>query len=80
MKATRLLLGCAALLAAGSVMGVLCAPHKGERTRRKLMRKAKRFVTAIDGATESGKEALDLIAGYLKDKRKATSAQGADNG
>jgi len=67
-KETKLLLGCAALAITGSLIGVLCMPDKAERTRRKLIRKAKRLACAIDGTASSGRETLDMIVSYLQDK------------
>lgn len=66
-------MGCAALFVAGAVMGTLCAPDKGERTRRKIGRKARNFFYTVDDTVEGGKDAIEALVDNLKDKLEAVN-------
>lgn len=85
MKSGKILLGVLAGAAAGALMGILFAPEKGERTRRKMLNKGQDyaddlkdkfndFVETITEKYESKKqEAEELISKekvILKDAKK----------
>ena len=42
MKADKVILGVVGGVAVGALLGILFAPEKGEKTRRKIMDKSKR--------------------------------------
>jgi gas vesicle protein len=48
MKTSRAILGVLAGLAAGAALGVLLAPDKGERTQRKIRRKAEDLLDEME--------------------------------
>lgn len=62
------------LFAAGSVLGVLCAPDKGERTQRKVNRKARKLFYTVDDTIEHSKDTIEELMDNLKDKLEAVNA------
>lgn len=67
MKTRNMLIGLAAFFAAGAVVGALYAPDKGERTRRRLARKANGLLYKANDSIEKGKDSLEEIRDRLKD-------------
>jgi gas vesicle protein len=61
MKASKVLLGVLAGIAAGATLGVLFAPDKGEKTRRKIMNKGEDYADAL-------KEKFDDLADTISNK------------
>ena len=64
MNTGKILLGVLAGITAGALLGILYAPDKGFKTRRKIAKKGKRF---SDGLTEK----LDNIMDEATDKFKS---------
>lgn len=52
MKTSRALLGVVAGLAAGAALGILFAPDKGERTQRKIRRRAEDLMDEMEDGLE----------------------------
>lgn len=67
-KATIQVLCLAATFTAGAVAGVLYAPEKGERTRRKIARKCKWMLHSASDYVEDGKESLEDFRDNLKEQ------------
>lgn len=67
MKRSNMFLGLATLFAAGAVAGMLYAPDKGERTRRKITRKGRSLYNTVNDTIEEGKDSLEEIRDRLKD-------------
>ena len=68
MRNTKnLMLGLVSTFAAGAVLGILFAPEKGNRTRRKIMRTGKDLFRKVDHTLEDGKASLEEIRDVLKD-------------
>jgi len=61
MKTNKFLLGLAAGIAAGAVLGILLAPDKGSETRRKIMDRSGEFADGI-------KEKFNSVTGAIKEK------------
>lgn len=70
-KSGIVLLGSITLMAAGTVMGILFAPDKGERTRRKIKRRGRRLFNSINDTIEEGRNDIGDIRDRLKDKLEA---------
>lgn len=67
MKSTgKVMLGLVALFAAGALAGMLFAPDKGERTRRKIARKSKDVFDTINDTIDDSKDTLEDMRGQLK--------------
>lgn len=67
-KPTKVLIGGAMIFTAGILTGILLAPDKGERTRRRIARKCRGLYGNATLALEEGKDDLDEIKDRLKDK------------
>ena len=59
MKTDKVILGVLGGLAAGAIMGILFAPDKGEKTRKKIKRKSNDYADDLKDKYES---ALDTIS------------------
>lgn len=66
-KTSNVLLGLAAIFAAGAIVGTLYAPDKGDRTRRKIARKSRWLFNTVNDTIEEGKDSLEEIRDRLKD-------------
>jgi gas vesicle protein len=74
-KTSNLLLGAGLAMAAGAILGMLYAPDKGERTRRRIVRNGRRLVDTVDDKIsetqfdlEELKDKIDAKLDELKDK------------
>lgn len=63
MKTNKVILGILGGFAAGAMMGILFAPEKGEKTRRKIKRKSRDFA---DDVTDKYESTLDTISKKYK--------------
>ncbi|MEC5165672.1 gas vesicle protein [Flavobacterium sp. PL11] len=61
MKADKIILGVLGGVAVGALLGVLYAPEKGDKTRRKLMDKSNDYADEL-------KDKLDVLLGSISDK------------
>lgn len=52
MRSNKLLLGLLGGLASGALLGILLAPHKGSKTRKRLFNKGKDYADDIKGKFE----------------------------
>lgn len=59
MKTDKVILGVIGGLAAGALMGILFAPAKGTKTRKKIKRKSNEYV---DGIKEKFDSTIDTIS------------------
>jgi gas vesicle protein len=55
-----------AFIAAGAVLGVLYAPEEGVETRKKLMKRSKKFAGTVSSSIDDGKESLEEIKDVLQ--------------
>lgn len=63
MNTGKVLLGVLAGVAAGALVGILFAPAKGSRTRRRILRQGENYV---DGLKEKFNEYADSISAKLE--------------
>jgi len=61
MRPKNILIGLAAVFAAGSVAGALFAPDKGARTRRKIGRNYRRLFHNADDMVEENTDVLEEL-------------------
>jgi gas vesicle protein len=67
MKNTqKLLIGFVSTFVAGAVVGVLYAPERGNRTRKRILRSGKDLFKTVDYSLEEGKDSLEEIRDVLK--------------
>lgn len=69
------MLGLAAMLAAGAVAGILYAPHKGRRTRKKLLRKGQEIISRAEDALGQGRDTLEKLRDKLKDQLECVNEE-----
>lgn len=60
-KTSKVLLGLGAAFAAGTVLGLLYAPEKGERTRRKLARKKQELEEWLENTRDAMEDTIDKL-------------------
>ena len=68
MKSGKVVLGVLAGLAAGAVLGILFAPDKGEKTRKKMMKKQEELKDNLKAKFESTKKDLADLVENTKEK------------
>jgi gas vesicle protein len=71
MNSGKVLLGVLAGVAAGALVGVLFAPAKGSRTRRRILRQGESYV---EGLKEKFNEYADTISEKLEHAKEEVSA------
>jgi len=71
MNSGKVLLGVLAGVAAGALIGVLFAPAKGSRTRRRILRQGESYV---DGLKEKFNEYADTISEKLEHAKEEVSS------
>ena len=71
MNSGKVLLGVLAGVAAGALVGVLFAPAKGSRTRRRILRQGESYV---DGLKDKFNEYAETISEKLEQAKEEVSA------
>jgi gas vesicle protein len=71
MSSGKILLGVLAGVAAGALAGILFAPAKGSRTRKRILRQGENYV---DGLKEKFDEYADTITEKLEHAKEEVSA------
>lgn len=71
MNTGKVLLGVLAGVATGALMGILFAPAKGSRTRRRILRQGENYV---DGLKEKFNEYAETISEKLEQAKEEVSA------
>ncbi len=71
MNTGKVLLGVLAGVATGALLGILFAPAKGSRTRRRILRQGESYV---DGLKEKFNEYADTITEKLEHAKEEVSA------
>ncbi len=71
MNTGKVLLGVLAGVAAGALVGILFAPAKGSRTRRRILRQGE---TYVDGLKDKFNEYADTISEKLEHAKEEVSA------
>lgn len=69
----KILLGFISIFAIGAALGTLLAPDKGERTRRKIVRRSKGLFSSVSDSLADGKDSLEEIRDVLKDNLEKVS-------
>lgn len=64
----KVLVAFAAGAAAGAMLGVLFAPDKGSRTRRKIQDEGKKIVTDLEDTIQRSKEKLEHLRNDIEKK------------
>ncbi len=71
MKSSKTIVGLVAGLAVGATLGVLLAPEKGEKTRKKIVSKTKETKAKL-------KEGFDELLGTVSDKYSSLIKDGKE--
>lgn len=71
MSAGKVLLGVLAGVAAGALVGILFAPAKGSRTRRRILKKGENYA---DGLKEKFNEYVETISEKFEQVKEEVSA------
>lgn len=74
-KTEQILLGIFGVFAAGVLAGTLYAPDKGERLRKRILRKGRWFLHSASDTFAEAKEKLEDIKDGLKDKIEKISGE-----
>ena len=79
MKSGKVALGLLAGLAVGAVLGILFAPDKGEKTRKKISGKAKdvkdKMEKAVEGFGKKAEEFKDMAIEQFTDAEKTIKSK-----
>jgi gas vesicle protein len=76
MKSSKnILMGLAAFFTAGLVVGVLYAPEKGEKTRKKISRKKKNLMHTAGNKITDGRERIEDWKGNMMNKIETLSEE-----
>ena len=77
-RTSNLLAGLGLALVAGAILGILYAPDKGERTRRRIIRRGRMYADAVDDKIsetqfelEELKDKIDERLDELRDRMQA---------
>ncbi|MBC5838885.1 YtxH domain-containing protein [Flavobacterium muglaense] len=76
MKNNKVILGVLSGFAAGAILGILYAPDKGEKTRKKIKRKSQDYADDLKDKYESSIETLSKKYETLKKDSKELIAEG----
>lgn len=76
MKTDKVLLGVLAGVAAGAILGILYAPEKGDKTRRKIKDKSTDYADSLKGKFESTLDTISKKYDDLKAETKNVYAEG----
>jgi len=71
MSSGKVLLGVLAGIAAGALVGILFAPEKGSRTRRRILKKGENYA---EGLKDKFNEYVDIISEKLEHSKEEVSA------
>lgn len=70
MESGKVMLGIFGGLAAGAILGILFAPHKGSKTRRKILNAGKKYTDeAKDKLDEVYQSGTDKYNGFLTESK-----------
>lgn len=76
MNSSKVLLGILGGVAAGALMGILFAPDKGSKTRKKIVDKSKDLADDMKGKFEDlYEEVTDKYENLLQDAKKLVSCK-----
>lgn len=74
MKNNQIILGLLGGFAAGAILGILFAPHKGKKTREMISKKGKGYANELKGKFNSFNEsATNQYNGLVKDTKNQVS-------
>jgi len=76
MESGKVLLGVLAGVAGGALLGILFAPEKGSRTRKKIMRKGEDYADIIKDKVDELVETITDKYEDLKGETESISAKG----
>jgi gas vesicle protein len=74
-NSNKILLGVAGFFAAGAIVGMLYAPDKGERTRRRIVRNSKGLYNSVKDTIEEKRDALEEVRDRLKEKMEIVNEE-----
>lgn len=69
-KFSKIMIAASAGLVAGAVLGILFAPKKGEKTRKDISQKTKKF---FDDINEQGSETIEELKEKFKEQVEKTN-------
>ncbi len=75
MNTKKVLIGLAAVFAAGAVAGALYAPDKGERTRRRIGRRLTTGYIDVHNKIEEGRDMLSEIKDEIAEQLEIIEAK-----